>query len=107
MCDITGYMHGRAGGWPRLNNPNEINIKDKLETSRYYDVVNFARQLKVPGCFTWGYNDRACPPTTMYSAYNVVPSEKTLMLYTETAHWHFQEQMDAVENWVLNKLGIK
>ncbi|MDH6306901.1 cephalosporin-C deacetylase [Parabacteroides sp. PF5-5] len=107
MCDITGYKHGRAGGSPGLKDPKMIGWEQKLETSRYYDVVNFARLIKVPGCLTWGYNDPACPPTTMYSAYNVITAEKTLMLYTETAHWHFNEQMQAVEAWVLNKLNVK
>jgi len=106
MCDITGYNHGRAGGSPYLKDPNEINLKEKLETSCYYDVVNFARFIRVPGCLTWGYNDTACPPTTMYSAYNTIPAEKELKLYTETAHWHFQEQMASVEEWVLEKLGV-
>lgn len=107
MCDITGYKHGRAGGSPGLKDMEMTGLKDKLETSRYYDVVNFARFIRVPGCLTWGYNDTACPPTTMYSAYNTITGEKELMLYTETAHWHFQEQMEAVEEWVLKKLNVK
>ena len=104
-CDLTGFMHGRPGGWPGLrDNPN---IQLQLETSKYYDVVNFARTLKVPGYFTWGYNDTACRPTTTFSAYNVITSEKTLKVFQETAHWHFPEQHAAFENWVLNKLGVR
>ena len=104
-CDLTGFMHGRPGGWPGLrDNPN---IQKQLETSKYYDVVNFARILKVPGYFTWGFNDTSCRPTTTFSAYNVITAEKTLKVYQETAHWHFPEQHAAFENWVLNKLGVK
>jgi cephalosporin-C deacetylase-like acetyl esterase len=106
MCDISGYQYGRAGGWPVLADKGISNWEKKVETSRYYDVVNFARFIKAPGCFTWGYNDTACPPTTMYSAYNTITAEKVLMLFTETAHWHFSEQMDAVEEWVLGKLTV-
>jgi len=106
MCDITGYISGRAGGSPGLKDPKELNIREKLETSRYYDVVNFCRFIQVPGCLTWGYNDTACPPTTMYSAYNTIPARKELKLYRETAHWHFQEQMESVEEWVLQQLGV-
>jgi cephalosporin-C deacetylase-like acetyl esterase len=106
MCDITGYKYGRAGGWPVLKENELSNWEKKVEVSRYYDVVNFARFIQVPGCFTWGYNDTACPPTTMYSAYNTITAEKVLMLYTETAHWHFSEQMEAVEEWVLGKLNV-
>ena len=45
----------------------------KLSTIRYYDVVNFARRVKVPGLYSWGYNDETCPPTSMYSAWGVIP----------------------------------
>lgn len=48
---------------------------DKIETSKYYDVVNFARLIKVPGLYSWGYNDATCPPTSTYSAYNVIVLE--------------------------------
>jgi cephalosporin-C deacetylase-like acetyl esterase len=106
MCDITGYTYGRAGGWPQLKEKETASLEKKIETSRYYDAVNFARFIKAPGCFTWGYNDTTCPPTTMYSAYNVIRAEKVLMLFTETAHWHFPEQMEAVEEWVLQKLNV-
>jgi cephalosporin-C deacetylase-like acetyl esterase len=51
---------------------------EKIETSKYYDVVNFARRLRVPGLYSWGYNDATCPPTSMYSAYNVITAPKTL-----------------------------
>lgn len=103
-CDLSGFMHGRPGGWPGLR--NQPNIELLLETSKYYDVVNFARILKVPGYFTWGFNDTACWPTTMFSAYNAIRSEKTLRVYTETAHWHFPEQNAAFENWTLEQLGV-
>ncbi|MDR1556589.1 MAG: acetylxylan esterase [Tannerellaceae bacterium] len=103
-CDLSGFMHGRPGGWPGLK--NQSNVGQMLETARYYDVVNFARTLNTPGYFTWGFNDTACWPTTMFSAYNVVRSEKILKVYTETAHWHFPEQNAAFENWVLEKLGV-
>ncbi|MDR2057716.1 MAG: acetylxylan esterase [Dysgonamonadaceae bacterium] len=105
MCDLSGYIKGRCGGWPMLKDNPDIRLQ--LETSQYYDVVNFARILKVPGYFTWGFNDNACPPTTMFSAYNVITAEKTLNIYTETAHWHFPEQHMEFENWVLERLDVK
>ncbi|RYE18937.1 MAG: acetylxylan esterase, partial [Sphingobacteriales bacterium] len=40
LCDVTGYLHGRAGGWPHLFTPNNMafnNKKDKIETASYYD----------------------------------------------------------------------
>jgi cephalosporin-C deacetylase len=107
LCDVTGYLHGRAGGWPHLFNKDNIafnNSKEKIETCGYYDVVNFARQLKVPGIYSWGYNDETCPPTSMYAAYNVITAPKSLYLALETGHWTYPEQDQKVTAWLVEKL---
>ncbi|MBL7971069.1 MAG: acetylxylan esterase [Prolixibacteraceae bacterium] len=107
LCDLTGYLHGRAGGWPHMFNQwnKAFNAKpDKIETSRYYDVVNFARLVKVPGYYSWGYNDVTCPPTSMYAAYNVIGAPKSLNVYEETGHWTYPEQNDKLRKWLLEKL---
>ena len=109
LSDVTGYLHGRAGGWPHLFNKDNIafnNSKEKIETCGYYDVVNFARQLKVPGMYSWGYNDETCPPTSMYSAYNVITAPKTLYLALETGHWTFPEQNEKMTAWLVEKLKL-
>jgi cephalosporin-C deacetylase len=110
LSDITGYLNGRAGGWPHLFNKDNLaynNSKDKIATVGYYDVVNFARQLKVPGMYTWGFNDEVCPPTSMYAAYNVITAPKTLYLALETGHWTFPEQNEKINNWLVEKLSGK
>ena len=110
LCDVTGYLKGRAGGWPHYFDKNNLafnNKKDKIETTGYYDVVNFARLVKVPGLYTWGYNDETCPPTSMYAAYNVITAPKSLYLALETGHWTFPEQNEKLNNWLLQKLEGK
>ena len=107
LSDVTGYLKGRAGGWPHYFDKNNLafnNKKDKIETVGYYDVVNFARLLKVPGMYSWGFNDETCPPTSMYAAYNVIPAAKSLYLALETGHWTFPEQTEKLNNWLLEKL---
>ncbi|MEJ1238234.1 acetylxylan esterase [Chryseolinea sp. T2] len=107
LSDVTGYLNGRAGGWPHLFNKDNVavhNIKEKLETVPYYDVVNFARTLKVPGLYSWGFNDETCPPTSMYAAYNVITAPKELMLALETGHWTYPEQRDKFNAWLEKKL---
>ncbi len=82
LSDVTGYLHNRAGGWPHLFSKENLaynNKKEKLETVKYYDVVNFAKQLTVPGLYSWGFNDETCPPTSMYAAYNSITSPKELL----------------------------
>jgi cephalosporin-C deacetylase-like acetyl esterase len=110
LCDVTGYLHGRAGGWPHYFDKGNIafnNKKDKIETCGYYDVVNFARIVKIPGLYTWGYNDETCPPTSMYAAYNVISAPKALYLALETGHWTFPEQNEKMNNWLADKLNGK
>ena len=107
LCDLTGYLDGRAGGWPHMfaDNYKNFNVKpDKIETSKYYDVVNFARFIKVPGIYSWGFNDTTCPPTSMYSAYNVIGSAKELILAQDTGHWAYPEQYEKTNAWLVQKL---
>lgn len=95
LSDLAGYTKNRAGGWPHLfrntNEPAAI-LEQKIKTTGYYDVVNFARLLKVPGFYSFGYNDMVCPPTSMYSAYNVITAPKNLLLIQETGHYTYPEQ---------------
>lgn len=103
LCDFSGYLNNRAGGWPHYfkdakPKPGEI------ETLGYYDVVNFARRITIPGFYSWGYNDLICPPTSTYSAYNVITAPKELQIFQETGHWSFREQTEAFNNWVTKHL---
>ena len=105
LCDLTGYLYGRAGGWPGWFMDENTNKAEKVETSKYFDVVNFARFVKVPGWYSWGYNDNVCPPTSMYSAYNMIKAEKELHVFQETGHWDFPEQRELKSKWLFEKLG--
>jgi len=107
LCDLTGYLNGRAGGWPHVFNDPTHNTPAKVETSKYYDVVNFARQVKVPGFYSWGYNDVTCPPTSMYSAYNVIQAPRTLYLVEETGHWTYPEQWEKSTQWIFDFFSKK
>jgi cephalosporin-C deacetylase-like acetyl esterase len=104
LADVTGYLQNRAGGWPHMFRATEglqaHRSPDKIETSRYYDVVNFARRLKVPGFYSWGFNDEVCPPTSMYAAYNVITAPKKLLLALETGHNNVPEQVAEVDRWL-------
>jgi cephalosporin-C deacetylase len=103
MCDHTGYLSKRAGGWPHYFREAEPK-PGEVETLAYFDVVNFARRVTVPGYLAWGFNDITCPPTSMYSAYNVITAPKELHLYQETGHWTFPEETEALNNWLMKQL---
>jgi len=110
LADLTGYVFGRAGGWPHMfNNVDDSDpvIKKEIENSAYYDVVNFARYVQAEGFYSWGYNDNVCPPTSMFSAYNVIDAPKQLFVVPETGHWAYPEQYDKTNAWLYEKLGIE
>jgi cephalosporin-C deacetylase len=108
LCDQTGYLHGRAGGWPHLLAPATAGLHNtpaKLRTMSYYDVANFARQLTVPGFYSWGYNDNTCPPTSVYAAVNAIKAPKTVVISPITGHWRFEEtNLQSVE-WLKQQLA--
>ncbi|MEJ7681746.1 MAG: acetylxylan esterase [Segetibacter sp.] len=110
LSDVNGYLQGRAGGWPHYFDKNNLafnNTKEKISTIAYYDVVNFARQLKVPGNYSWGFNDETCPPTSMYAAYNQIKAPKQLYLALETGHWTYPEQNEKLGGWLQEQLKTK
>jgi cephalosporin-C deacetylase-like acetyl esterase len=114
FCDVSAELHGRAGGWPHPFQPDPTSGKPsaqttpaKVSTATYYDTVNFARRLKVPGFYIWGYNDDVCPPTSTYAAFNVITAPKELGLSLELGHSYTPEQSDATNAWVVRTLGLK
>lgn len=99
LCDYAGYLSNRAGGWPHYFSKNQP-APNEVETLAYFDVVNFARRVQAPGWYSWGYNDTVCPPTSTYSAYNVIPAPKELHLFLETGHWTYPEQNAQKDEWL-------
>lgn len=102
LSDVSGYQVGRAGGWPRMfvnaNDRPEINHKKALRVMGYYDVVNFARRVKCPGFYNYGFNDNTCPPTSVRAALNVIKAPKVIIENPASYHWRYKEiHMDAIE----------
>jgi cephalosporin-C deacetylase-like acetyl esterase len=105
LADTTGYLHGRAGGWPHMfEDEKRHRSQAKIDTIAYYDVVNFAKRLRVPGRYSWGYNDETCPPTSMFAAYNAITAEKSLLLALEMGHAPVPEQTARMNDWLEQKL---
>lgn len=108
-CDVTGYLHGRAGGWPHMmRGADSIHRTEaKIGVTAYYDAVNFARRLRAPALFVWGYNDEVCPPTSMHAAYNVVTAPKELVLALQAGHVTSPEMGAAAADWIYARAGVK
>lgn len=107
--DVAGYINGTTGGWPGLFRTTadgvigDQPVADKLFTTRYYDTVNFARRLKAPGLYTWGYNDQVTPPTSLHAAYNAVRAPKELVIAPAQGHTKSAAQERLITRWILRQ----
>lgn len=110
LCDLTGFLHQRAGGWPKFfsgfYNDGKIDIPNEqaVETLQYFDVVNFARILKVPTFMSWGYNDDTCSPTSVWAAWNAITAPKQKDITPSSGHWRFPTSWDKCWNWMKQQM---
>lgn len=101
LSDMAGYKAGRAGGYPHLFTKFEgMDTPEKINTLSYYDVVNFARQIKVPVFMTWGFNDNTCPPTTSYIVYNILNTKKEALITPVNEHWVSLDTRYYIMEWI-------
>lgn len=106
LCDFTGFLHHRAGGWPKFfsgfykDGRTDIPDDQAVATLQYYDVVNFARQLKVPTFMSWGYNDDTCSPTSVWAAWNVITAPKQNDITPSSGHWRFPTSQQKCLEWM-------
>jgi cephalosporin-C deacetylase-like acetyl esterase len=81
MCDHTARVVGRAPGWPMLvQTPGGEPDPAQLQAARYFDVVNFAREVRVPALVGTAFGDLACPASSVYAAYNALAGPKAMVL---------------------------
>lgn len=108
LCDLTGDLFDRAGGWPApfadKSKWTKGSHKDKIEALQYYDAVNFAKRINCPVFFTYGYNDDIVPPTSMLAAYNVINAPKDQLIAYESGHWLFPVQGEKQKEWLVTML---
>ncbi len=108
FCDVTAPLKNRAGGWPAMFKYDQPGVRtpEKIATTAYYDTVNFARRVRVPGFYMWGYNDEVCPPGPSYAAYNLIPGPKTLEILHPRGHESGREFSVPVRSWVLKNVPV-
>ena len=111
LCDLTGFLHQRAGGWPKFftdfykDGRIDIAVDAAVETLQYFDVVNFARRLRVPTFMSWGYNDDTCSPTSVWAAWNEISAPKACDITPSSGHWRFPSSQDKCLQWMLQHLS--
>lgn len=106
LCDLTAFLHQRAGGWPKFftswSNDSQVDIPadQAIETLQYFDVVNFARNLKVPTFMSWGYSDDTCSPTSIWAAWNEITAPKQKDITPSSGHWRFPSSWNKCWEWI-------
>lgn len=111
MADLTGSVMDRAMGWPRMSelyHPEE-QVPDVagriIETLRYYDVGNFAARIRAEAFLTVGFIDASCPPSTVYAAYNRIPTKKAIYNDVLAGHVNTPEASQRAEQAVLDHVA--
>lgn len=103
LSDMAAYAEpGRTGGYPHFGKKYKgVELTPQvIETLAYYDVVNFARGIRVPVYMTWGYNDNVCPPTTSYAVYNLITAPKEALITPVNEHWVSLETRYEQLRWI-------
>ncbi|MBI4978522.1 MAG: acetylxylan esterase [Spirochaetes bacterium] len=89
-CDTTAANAQRAPGWPYWHNHINMGMgKDMakiMETSRYYDAVNFASKITCPLLIGVGSIDTTSPAAGVTAAYNLSAGKKELVILPLADH---------------------
>ena len=84
-CDQTAPMAQRAISWPYWLRNDEKN-KDKMNTARYFDAVNFAGNIKCPVLISFGLGDVTSRPEGIFAAINEMQGEVQMIVKPNQGH---------------------
>lgn len=87
-CDHTGKQAGRQPGWPNWASRvwQKKDEKKMLETSRYFDAMNFAARVKCPGLIGLGLVDPVCPAEGIFATCNQLQGPKDVVIMPNADH---------------------
>ncbi|MBQ3387639.1 MAG: acetylxylan esterase [Thermoguttaceae bacterium] len=69
-----------------------------LTASCYLDAVNFAGSIEIPIHVIVGFIDVTCSPSSVWSAYNAIPSaEKEMLPERELGHQNGEQYRQALD----------
>jgi cephalosporin-C deacetylase len=93
-CDHTGHLAAspRTCGWPQIARDPHAGADQRAvdKAVAYFDCVNFASRANAPSQWSVGLIDVVCPPTSVFAAYNALPSsaEKAMHVDAWAGHEH-------------------
>lgn len=103
LCDHAGFLKGRSPGWPHLANYFKEDPQVIAESS-YLDAVNYASLITCPIKVTVGFIDRTCSPSSVYAAYNSIPSKNKQILHEVKLGHNTGKSTSDAQNWLFDTL---
>ncbi|MDP0495962.1 MAG: acetylxylan esterase [Verrucomicrobiota bacterium JB024] len=86
-CDANGPVGGRAPGWPRWYYATGDKDPEKVrQAAEYYDVVNFASEIRCPTLIGMGLADVTCPAPGVFTAANQIQGPVELVVMPSAGH---------------------
>jgi cephalosporin-C deacetylase-like acetyl esterase len=87
-CDHTGKQAGRTPGWPNWAGRTWQGKDEKkmLETSRYFDAMNFATRTQAEALVGIGLIDTVCPAEGCFSTFNQLKGKKEVVVMPQAGH---------------------
>lgn len=84
-ADTNGDLHGRKSGFPNWPSENPA----AMQTSLYFDPINFASRIKAPVMAGMGFIDTVSPPAGVWTALNQIPGPIEPLPLIESEHDNF------------------
>ncbi len=85
-AESAGIFAGRGHGWPYWSSTTAPNAALIKETSRYYDIINFAPRVNVPTLVGMGLIDTTCPPSGVHGMINELQGPKEVVFSPLEGH---------------------
>lgn len=86
-CDTTGPWAGRSVSWPNWFYATQgKDAKKVMETSRYFDGVNFATNIRCPALVAFGMIDQTSTPAGVLAAFNQIKGPKEAVVMVNSPH---------------------
>ena len=103
ICDLLGSrVEERESGWPKIIEAQKPeNREAAARNAPYFDGASFAAGITCPIRFVAGFGDCACPPASVYAAYNCVPSaDKAIFNGIGMGHGVFPHFYEELARWI-------
>jgi len=102
LCDWVNYF--KLSHWPDMSSwieeSEERSWSTTLRTLSYFDTMNLTERIQCPTFMGVGLQDRVCPPTTSFAAFNRIPGEKTFRIHPENGHGLPREHYADAHGWM-------